>query len=55
MTYTPGANFHGTDSFTYTVSDGTLTDTATVAITVTPVNDAPVAANDSYTATEYSC
>ncbi|MCB6180255.1 cadherin-like domain-containing protein, partial [Rhodobacter sp. Har01] len=35
-TYTPTAGFSGSDSFTYTVSDGTLTDTATVAITVTP-------------------
>ena len=42
-------NFHGSDSFTYTVSDGTRTDTATVAMTVTPVNDAPVATDDSAT------
>ena len=36
-----------TDSFTYTVSDGTATDTATLIITVTGVNDAPVAVNDT--------
>ena len=36
-----------TDSFTYTVSDGTATDTATLVITVTGVNDAPVAVNDT--------
>ena len=36
-----------TDSFTYTVSDGTATDTATLHITVTGVNDAPVAVNDT--------
>ena len=30
-----------TDSFTYTVSDGTATDTATLIITVTGVNDVP--------------
>ena len=40
-------------SFTYTVSDGAATDTATVTITVTPVNDAPVAPSiANQTATE---
>ncbi|HAO61977.1 MAG TPA: hypothetical protein DCQ90_08780 [Erysipelotrichaceae bacterium] len=48
FSYTPNANFNGIDSFTYTLSDGTLTDTATVTITVNPVNDAPVAQDDSY-------
>ena len=44
LTYTPNANFFGTDSFTYTISDGNGgTDTATVNITVTAVNDPPVA------------
>ncbi|MBS3923080.1 MAG: tandem-95 repeat protein [Nitrosarchaeum sp.] len=38
-TYTPQPNFHGIDSFTYTVSDGLLTDTATVTVTVTPFDD----------------
>ena len=38
--YTPAANFSGTDSFTYTVSDGAGgTATATVTVTVTPVPD----------------
>ncbi|WP_370276143.1 tandem-95 repeat protein [Roseovarius indicus] len=46
FTYTPEADFAGEDSFTYQVSDGNGgTDTATVAITVAPVNDAPVADN----------
>ncbi len=51
--YTPAANFSGTDSFTYTVSDGKGgTDTGTVVLTVTPVNDAPVAVDDAATAVE---
>ncbi|SDE67791.1 tandem-95 repeat protein, partial [Ruegeria marina] len=45
--YTPDADFNGTDSFTYTLSDGQGgSTTATVTVTVTPVNDAPVAASD---------
>ena len=41
--YTPDANSFGADSFTYTVSDGSLTSNlATARITITPVNDAPV-------------
>jgi VCBS repeat-containing protein len=39
-------NDPATDSFTYTISDGTTTDTATLIITVTGVNDTPVAQND---------
>ena len=51
VTYTPKANFHGTDTFTYTVSDGKGgTARGTVTITVTPVNDAPVAHNSTLTA-----
>ncbi len=47
VVYTPGPNFHGIDTFTYTVSDGTGgSDTATVTVTVTPVNDPPVANSD---------
>ena len=47
ITYTPRANFNGTDTITYTISDGKGgTSTATVTVTVTPVNDAPVAVND---------
>ncbi len=52
--FTPAPDFSGTVTFTYTVSDGTLTTTATVTVTVTPVNDAPVAANDSLTVDEDS-
>ena len=35
-----------TDVFTYTVSDGSLTDTATLTITIEGINDAPVAQDD---------
>ncbi|MFG1311988.1 cadherin-like domain-containing protein, partial [Xanthobacter tagetidis] len=50
FTFTPDADFNGPASFTYTVSDGKGgTDTATVAVSVTPVNDAPVAAGDTAT------
>jgi VCBS repeat-containing protein len=41
FTYTPADDYFGGDSFTYTVSDGTNTDTATVTITIGSVNDAP--------------
>lgn len=53
VTYTPNLNFTGADSFTFRVSDGTNTSTpATVSITVTPLNDAPVVANRSVTTPE---
>ncbi len=44
VTYTPKANFNGSDSFMFTASDGTATSSAAkVSITVTPVNDKPIA------------
>jgi len=53
VTYTPDANYNGTDSFTYTISDGAGgTDTATVSLTVNPTNDAPVAVNDTVSGIE---
>ena len=53
ITYTPAANYNGTDTFTYAISDGHGgTSGATVTVTVTGVNDAPVAANDAATTTE---
>ena len=45
--YTPDPDFSGTDGFSYEITDGEFTDTATVAITVNPVNDAPVAGDDA--------
>lgn len=48
IVYTPDTGFSGTDSFSYTVSDPAgLIDTATVTVTVTNVNAAPVASNDT--------
>src|SRR5213082_733336 len=54
FTYMPALNYNGVDSFTYKASDGQAqSGVATVTITVTPVNDAPVAANDdNYTTPE---
>src|SRR5207244_1593132 len=50
LTYTPAANYNGPDSFTYKANDGTLnSNVATVTITVTPVNDPPVANAQSVT------
>ena len=47
-TYTPAANFNGSDSFSYTASDGNGgTDSATVSVTVSAVNDPPTAVADS--------
>ena len=46
--YTPDPDYDGPDSFTYQVCDiGGLCDTATVAVTVNPVNDPPVASDDT--------
>lgn len=51
--YTPNTNFSGTDTFTYTVSDGAATsNSATVSIIVSNTEDAPVAVTDSYSTNE---
>ncbi|MEZ5705915.1 MAG: Ig-like domain-containing protein [Burkholderiaceae bacterium] len=52
LVFSPAANYNGPVSFSYTVSDGSATATANVSGTVTPVNDAPVANNDSFTVAE---
>ena len=53
VAYTPNANANGSDSFTYTISDGQGgTTTGTVSVTITPVNDAPTAVNDTATTSE---
>ena len=53
VTYTPSANFFGSDSFTYKANDSSLDSApATVSITVNAVNDAPVASNVSASTNE---
>ena len=48
--YVPDSNYYGTDSFTYIAKDGNGgRDEATVAITITSVNDAPTLINDTLT------
>ncbi|HHX8442524.1 TPA: tandem-95 repeat protein [Vibrio diabolicus] len=42
LVFTPAENFHGDAEITYTVTDGSLTDQATVNVTVNAVNDTPV-------------
>jgi hypothetical protein len=55
LTYTPAANFNGSDSFTFTVSDGNGgTDTGTVSVTVTAINDRPAAASQQVSTNEDS-
>jgi VCBS repeat-containing protein len=51
--YTPEQNWSGVDSFSYKISDGRVdSNLATVTVTVTPVNDAPVAADVSFATLE---
>ena len=53
FTYTPSADFNGTDTFTYTAHDGAdPSSVATVTIGVAPVNDPPAAVNDEATTQE---
>jgi len=49
VVYRPASNFHGTDSFTYTLSDGNLTGSGGVSVIVTAVNDPPTAVDDQVT------
>ena len=52
FTYRPALDWHGTDRFTYALSDGTREDLATVTVAVTPVHDPLVAVDDRYTTDE---
>jgi VCBS repeat-containing protein len=56
-TYSPKVNYNGSDSFTFTSSDGTLLDTAKVSLTINAVNDSPLAFDEIFSTnedTEYS-
>ncbi|WP_352259913.1 Ig-like domain-containing protein, partial [Psychrobacter sp. TB55-MNA-CIBAN-0194] len=46
ISFTPDANFNGDVEFDYIITDGTTEVSATETITVTPMNDAPVAVDD---------
>ncbi|TOO91753.1 hypothetical protein CGH25_24010, partial [Vibrio parahaemolyticus] len=52
VTYTPDDNYVGEDAFTYIVTSGGVSESTTVEVNVTPVNDAPVAKNDISTTQE---
>ena len=53
VTYTPTANYNGSDSFSFRANDGIVaSNAATASVTVTPVNDAPAANAQSVTTPE---
>lgn len=55
FTYTPNSNFYGNDTISYSYCDGgtpDLCDTAILVISVSPVNDPPVAADDNISTPE---
>ncbi len=55
LVYEPALNYNGTlPIITYTISDGSLTASATLTVIVNPVNDPPTAVNDSYSTNEDS-
>lgn len=56
VSYTPNPNFNGSDSFAYTVRDtlGNLSNSAAVLVSVTAINDLPVASADSFNAVQGS-
>ena len=47
LTYTPNPGFNGADTFTYTVTSGGVTETASVNVSIGSVNDVPVAVDDT--------
>lgn len=54
LMFTPDVNFNGSANFTYTISDGkSISNSGTVMVEVAAVNDAPIASNDTLSATQY--
>ncbi|MDP7018380.1 MAG: tandem-95 repeat protein [Pirellulaceae bacterium] len=54
LTYSPAANFFGKETFVYTLSNGSASDTGFVIVDVQSVNDPPNAVDDQFTVTEDS-
>ncbi len=52
LKYVPAANYNGQDTLTISTSDGKLSDTDSITLNITPVNDAPVASASSATTVE---
>ncbi|HVG31527.1 MAG TPA: Ig-like domain-containing protein [Pyrinomonadaceae bacterium] len=52
LVYTPNADYHGTDSFTFNATYGAASASATVSITVNSVNDLPLASDQSVNTNE---
>jgi len=53
FSYLPNADVFGTDSFVFRAHDGlAYSNTATVTVTITPINDAPVASAEAYSTDE---
>lgn len=52
LSYTPSLNYFGADTIVYSITDGTSSASASVIVTVSPVNDSPVAVNDTATTQE---
>lgn len=52
--YTPFANANGIDSLKYIITDGTFKDSTYIIINILPINDRPIAVNDTVTVPENS-
>ncbi len=52
LQYTPNENYHGDDEIVFEVSNGRFSDTGTILIKITPVNDPPIAIDDKISTKE---